>query len=116
IRRSVRGLAKRSCAIQSLAVTLGLSATPPTGPAQQSSDSEDFLFLGCKQLVDLGDGSVRRFLYIVGQALLIILGNLVVLFELLDGVEAVAPDVPHRDLCGLGIFVGDLDQFLPPLL
>src|ERR1700733_5710442 len=65
-------------------------------------DGEDFLFLGRKQLIDLRNRPVGRFLHISGQTLLIVLGNLVVLFELLDGVKTVAADVPNRDFCPLG--------------
>ena len=50
------------------------------------------------------------------RALAVVLADLVVLFQLLEHVEAVAPDVPHRDPRGLGVFVRDLDQILAPLL
>src|ERR1035438_1979506 len=68
-------------------------------------NGEDFLFLGREQLLDLGDHPVGCLLHIVFEALLIVLGNLVVLLELLDGVETIAADVTHRDLGGLRIFV-----------
>ena len=47
---------------------------------------------------------------------LIILGNLVVLFELLDGIEAVAPYVADRHSRRFGIFVCNLYQLLAALL
>ena len=47
---------------------------------------------------------------------MIVLADLVILFQLLEDVEAVAAHVAHRDARGLGIFVRDLDQFLAALL
>src|SRR3984893_5380142 len=81
-----------------------------------SLNGEDFLFLGREQLIDLGDHPVGCLLHVVGETLLIVLGNLVVLLELLDGVEAIAADMTDRDLGGFGIFVRDLHQFLAALL
>src|SRR6266705_3583409 len=46
-------------------------------------NGEDFLFLGREQLIDLGNHAVGRLLHVVGKALLVVLGNLVVLLELL---------------------------------
>src|SRR5215831_18230262 len=66
------------------------------------SDCEDFLFLGREQLIDFRDRAVRRLLNVGGQTLLVVLGDLVVLFELLDGVETVAAHVADRDPRGLG--------------
>lgn len=50
------------------------------------------------------------------EPLLIVLGDLVGLLQLLDGVEAVAADVANGDAGGLGVFVRDLDQLLAALL
>src|ERR1700688_2888203 len=57
-------------------------------------DGEDFFFLGRQQLIDLRNDSVGRLLHIGGQTLLIILGNLVILLQFLDGIETVAADMP----------------------
>src|SRR6202140_1222179 len=59
---------------------------------------EDFLFLGRKQLIDLRNRPVGCLLHISGQTFLIVLGNLVVLFKLLDRIKTVAADMPHGDL------------------
>src|SRR6478736_1588501 len=86
-----------------------LSGPPVTGAGafgiDFSLDRQDFFFLGRQQLVDLGDGGVSRLLHVAGQALLVILRHLVILFELLDHIEPVAPDMAHRHLRRLGIFV-----------
>src|SRR5262249_3532598 len=79
-------------------------------------DGEDFFFLGRQQLVDLRDHTVGRLLHVVGETLLIVLGDLVVLLELLDDVEPVAAHMAHGDLGGLGVFVRDLYELLATLL
>src|SRR5215470_794778 len=61
----------------------------------RSLDGEDFFFLGRKQLVDFRDHAVGRLLNVIGETLLIVLGDLVVLLELLDDVEPVAANVAH---------------------
>src|SRR5260221_9123182 len=63
-----------------------------------ASNGEDFLFLRRKQLIDLGNHPVGRLLHIAGEAFLIVLGNLVILLKLLDRIQPVAADMPHRDL------------------
>src|SRR6266436_9097430 len=78
-------------------------------------NGEDFLFLGREQLIDLGNHAVGCLLHVGGKTLLVVLGNLVVLLELLDDVETIAADVAHRDLGDFGIFVRDLHQFLATL-
>src|ERR1700751_5029036 len=75
-----------------------------------ASNREDFLFLGRKQLIDFADHTVGRLLHICGQTLLIILGDLVVLLELLHRIEPVAANVAHGDLGRFGVFMRDLDQ------
>src|SRR5216683_2034524 len=79
-------------------------------------NGEDFLFLGRKQLIDLRNRSVGCLLHIIGQPFLIVLGNLVVFLKFLDGIEAIAADMPDRDFCRLGIFMRHLHQFLAALL
>src|ERR1700686_2457041 len=76
----------------------------------QSLNREDFFFLGREQLIDLRNRPVGRLLHIIGQTFLIVLGNLVILLKLLDGVETIAADMPHGDLCRLGIFMRHLHQ------
>ena len=83
---------------------------------RSTSNREDFLFLGGEHLVDLGDGLVGRLLDLAGEALVVVLADLVILLELLEHVDAVAAHVAHGDARGLGIFVRDLDQFLAALL
>src|SRR5207244_5562771 len=48
------------------------------------SNGEDFLFLRRKQLIDFRNRSVGRLLHLVGEPLLIVFGNLVILLALLD--------------------------------
>src|ERR1700756_621509 len=55
-----------------------------------SLERQNFFFLGCQQLIDLGDRSVGRLLHVTGEAFLIVLGHLVILLELLEDVETVA--------------------------
>ena len=54
-------------------------------------------------------------LHLLGGALVVVLADLVILFQLLEHIKPVAPDVAHRDPGGLGIFVRHLDQVLAPL-
>src|SRR5271169_369480 len=81
-----------------------------------SLNGEDFLFLRRKQLIDFRNRSVGRLLHVVRETLLIVFGNLMILLELLDRVEAVAPDVPDGDTGRLRIFVRDFDQLFTALL
>src|SRR4051794_36954422 len=73
-----------------------------------SLDGEDFFFLGRKQLIDPRDRSVGRLLHVIGQTLLVVLGNLVVLLEFLDHIQAIAADMPDCHPGRFGIFVRDL--------
>src|SRR5262245_51568290 len=79
-------------------------------------DGHDFFFFGGERMVDFGNGFVGRLLDQVGLVLVIVLADLVVLFELFEDVEAVAPYVPHGHAGVLRVFVRDLDQFPAPLL
>src|SRR5882762_4552096 len=78
-------------------------------------NGEDFLFLGREQLIDLRNRPVGCLLHIIGQPFLIVLGNLVVFLKFLDGIEAIAADVPDRDFRCLGVFMRHLHQFLAAL-
>src|SRR4030081_3628218 len=71
----------------------------------QSLNREDLFFLGRKQLIDLRNRPVGRLLHVRGQTLLIVFGDLVVLFQLLDRIETIAADMADRDAGGFGIFV-----------
>src|ERR1700681_1159186 len=82
----------------------------------QLSNGEDFLFLGRKQLLDFSDHGVGCLLHIVGKALLIVFGDLVILLELLDGIDPVATDMANSDLSRFGILMSDLHQLLAALL
>ena len=62
------------------------------------------------------DAGIGRLLDLAGKPVVIVLADLVILFQLLDHVHGVAADMAHRDARGFGIFVRDLDQFLAPLL
>src|SRR5712671_6886073 len=75
-------------------------------------DGEDFLFLGRKQLIYLRNRPVGRLLHIIGQPFLVVLGNLAVFLKFLDGIEAVAADMPDCDLGRFGVFMRHLHQFL----
>src|ERR1700694_5366153 len=84
--------------------------------SRDTSNGEDFLFLRRKQLIDLGNHPVGRLLHVTGEAFLIVLGNLVILLELLDGIQSVAANMADRDLGGFGVFMRDFDEFLAAFL
>src|SRR5262245_65847680 len=79
---------------------------------RQSLNRENFLFLSREQRIDLGNGAVGRLLHVVGESFLVILGNFVVLLQLLDDIEPVATDMADRDARSLSVFMCDLDQLL----
>src|ERR1700694_3566165 len=78
----------------------------------QSLNREDFFFLGREQLIDLRNRPVGRLLHIIGQTFLIVLGNLVFLFKLLDRIEAIATYMPDRYTRRFGVFVRDFHKLL----
>src|SRR6185503_5396414 len=80
------------------------------------SNSEDFLFLRRKQLIDFRNRSVGRLLHLIGEPFLIVFGNLVILLELLDDIQPVATHMADRHLGGFGVFMRDFHQFLAPFL
>src|SRR5712691_7830310 len=86
------------------------------GVSPAPSHRENFSFLGGQRLVDFGNGQVGRLLDVAVMALVIVLADLVILFQLLENVHAVAPHVAHGDARGFRIFVRDLDELLAPLL
>src|SRR5882757_1676118 len=82
----------------------------------RSLNREDFFFLGRKQLIDLRNRPVGGLLHVGGQTFLIVLGDLVILFQFLDGIETVAADVPDCDLRCFRVFVRDFHQLLAAVL
>ena len=80
------------------------------------SDLHDFLFFLGERVVDQLDVLVGQLLHLVGALAVLVLGNLVVLLELLERLHAVAADVTHGDAPLLGVFVGDLAEFGTTLL
>src|SRR5689334_8797962 len=80
------------------------------------SDIQDVFFLGGDRLVDLLDELVGERLDLLALLAVLVLGDLVVLFLLLQRFHAVAAHVAHGDARLLGIFMRDLDQLLAPLL
>src|SRR2546430_7415041 len=69
------------------------------GQSEGGLNGENFSFFGRQQVIDFRNGCVGSLLHVGGQTLLIVLGNLVIFLEFLDGVETIAPDMPHRDPC-----------------
>src|SRR5258705_10413211 len=55
----------------------------------QSLNGEDFLFLGRKQRIDLRNRPIGGLLHIFGEALLIVLGYLLVFLEFFDDIQPV---------------------------
>src|SRR5579875_2866718 len=81
-----------------------------------TSDREDLLFLRPEHLIDLRDHRVRRFRNFGRETVVIVLADLVFLFQPLDDVEAVAAHVTHGHPGILRIFVRDLDEFAATFL
>src|SRR5713101_3897366 len=81
----------------------------------QTSHCEDFLLFCRQHSVDFRDRFVRGLLHLLGRPFAIVLADLVILFEFLEHIEAVAPYMAHRHPGGLCIFVGDFHQ-LPAAL
>src|SRR5262249_53291937 len=84
--------------------------------ATTALDRHDLFFLVRERLIDLADHGIGRLLHFRRMPLLVVLADLVLFFHLLEQIEPVAAHMPHRDLRGLGIFVGHLDQLLAALL
>src|SRR5581483_10262982 len=73
-------------------------------------------FLLLKRIVHLLDQLVGDALHVLVELPVLILGDLAVLFLLLERLEHVAPHVADRDLGVLGVFVRDLGELAAPLL
>src|SRR6516165_270147 len=82
----------------------------------QTSHGENFLLFCCEHPVDFGDCLVGGLLHLLAGALAVVLADLVVLLELLEHIQAVAPHVTHRYAGGFGIFVRNLHQLPAALL
>src|SRR6266705_1407662 len=77
---------------------------------QWPSDREDLLLLGGQHPVDFHDHIVGCLLNLLGRALALVLADLVILFQLLEHINPVAPHMPNRDFRRLGVFMRDFDQ------
>src|ERR1700678_1443724 len=73
-------------------------------------DLEGVLFLGLRCHIDLSHVGVRHLLDLIEGALLIVLGDFLILEQLLHRLIAIAADVAHRDAMVLGDAVKLLDQ------
>src|SRR5579883_938576 len=82
----------------------------------RSLDLQDFLFFALRCLVDLLHEAVRHLLDLVERALLFVLGDLLVLEELLDGLVTVTPDVADAHPVIFGRGMQFLDEVLAALL
>ena len=89
-----------------------LSLSVPTG----GSDFHQFLVLLGKNVIDLLDVGVGELLDVGLAALLLILGNGLVLEQRLDSLVGVAADVAHCDLALLGLALHDLGELLAAIL
>src|SRR5271165_7170813 len=76
----------------------------------QTSHSENFLLFCCQHPVHLGDCFIGSLLHLLAGSLPVVLADLVVVFELLEHIEAVAPHVTDGYPGSLGIFVRNLHQ------
>src|SRR5215213_8439959 len=86
------------------------------GQSQGALNGEDFFFFGRKQLIDFRYRPVGRLLHVGRQTLLIVLGDLVILLQFLDRIEAIAPDMPNGNPCCFRVFVRDFHKLLAALL
>src|SRR5690606_12544039 len=67
-------------------------------PIPGSSYGHQFLFLGLNHLVDVLDALVGELLDLVAAAALVVLGDLLLLEQILDLLDRVAADIADRDL------------------
>src|SRR6185312_15077347 len=81
----------------------------------ESSDLHDLLFFAMQGLVDVTDMPVGQLLQFIAELMVFILTNFTVLFRLFQGVHAVAANVADGHAGCIGIFVGELDEFLAAL-
>src|SRR5262245_30702266 len=82
---------------------------------QWPSHCEDLLLLRGQHPIDLRNHVVGCLLDLLGRALAVVLADFVILFQLLQHINPVAPHMSDRDLGRLGIFVRDFDQLFAAL-
>src|SRR5262245_37771780 len=123
LRGSPRAAAQRPLPSMMMATWRGTAKSPICTLVSASaldmrwpSHREDLLLLRGEHPIDFPDHIVGCLLNLVGRALALVLADLVILFQLLEHINPVAPDMPDRDLGRLGVFVRDFDQLLAPLL
>src|SRR5262249_30243881 len=123
LRGNPRAAAQRPLPSMMIATCRGTATSPwrtlGSGSAfdiAQTSHCEGFPFLRRQPLVDIRNDLVGRLLDLLGRPFAVVLADLVILFQLLDDLKAVAPHVADRHLGSLSIFMRNLHQFLAPLL
>src|SRR5689334_22029725 len=116
IRGSPRAFAQRPLPSMMIATWTGGFDSALAGSASMVSDLKDLLFLLGQGIVDLLDVVVGHLLDLFVEAPVLVLGDLAILFHLLEHLHAVTPDIAHGDTPLLRIFMRDLGQLLPPLL
>src|SRR6476469_9354747 len=97
---------------------LRYASAPPfalAGATPRPSYLFDLGFLAGQRLVDLLDELIGQILHLARILVVIGLAHLSILVETLQELHALAAYVPHRYPGMLGIFVGNLDEFLTPL-
>src|SRR6185295_2068242 len=105
-----RGTARGS-AVRSF---IAASRMPFAAGTGEPSDRQDLGFLGRRQPVDLADRPVGEALQLVERATLLVLGDRLVLGQLLGVVVGVAAQVADRDLRFLRGVPHDLGQLPAP--
>src|SRR3546814_17720307 len=87
-----------------------------TATLPSQSDLHDLLLLLSERIVDPLDVIVGELLDLVRPAAMLVLGDVSVLFHLLELLHAVAAHVAHGDAALLSVFVGDLAKLLAAVL
>src|SRR5580698_5561705 len=82
----------------------------------KASDLHDFLLLGVERGVDVLDMPVGELLQLFTLGAVLVFADLVVFFEALEQVHAVAAHIAYGDAGGFGIFGGQLGKLLAALL
>src|SRR5690606_8517423 len=90
--------------------------SPAGSRPRRRSLAEDFLFLGRRRRVDLGERAVGQLLHLGFGALALVLADLVLLLVGLQRVIAVAAHVARGGAGFFGILAGKLGQLLAPFL
>src|SRR5262245_58303616 len=114
--RATSGSSRSPGALKPLSVRSLVRRFTSLGPRFGASDLQDLRFLALENLVDLGDVVIGELLGTLFSPTLLVVPHVAVADELLEMVDAVAPDVPHGDPPFLGQVADHLDQLLAPLL